>query len=97
MFESCLGLVLISTLVFFGNGCHKSRPGSPGQAARPAAGAPAAPSGFYPSHHPMVAENGDWRGADNDGDGRFESTHVRGYHRADGTYVRGHYRAQPGR
>lgn len=46
---------------------------------------------------PLVAENGDVRGADNDGDGRAEPVHVRGYYRKDGTYVRGHYRAAPRR
>ena len=46
---------------------------------------------------PHVAENGDVRGRDNDGDGRSEPVHVRGYYRKDGTYVRGHYRAKPRR
>lgn len=46
---------------------------------------------------PPVAENGDRRGADNDGDGRKEPVHVKGYYRKDGTYVRGHYRAKPGK
>lgn len=41
------------------------------------------------------AENGDYYGVDNDGDGRTESIHVKGYYRSDGTYVRGHYRAKP--
>lgn len=44
-----------------------------------------------------VAENGDVRGFDNDGDGRTEPVHVRGYFRKDGTYVQGHYRARPRR
>lgn len=48
-------------------------------------------------YQPSVAENGDVRGRDNDGDGRSEPVHVRGYHRKDGTYVRGHYRAAPSR
>ena len=51
----------------------------------------------YGSYKPRVAENRDVRGADNDGDGRRESIHVRGYYRKDGTYVRGHYRAKSGR
>jgi len=51
-------------------------------------------SGYY---KPPVAENGDVRGWDNDGDGRTEPVHVRGYYRRDGTYVRGHYRARPRR
>ena len=46
---------------------------------------------------PGVAENGDVRGADNDGDGRAEPTHVNGYFRKNGTYVRSHYRALPRR
>ena len=41
-----------------------------------------------------VAENRDVYGIDNDGDGRIETTFVRGYFRSDGTYVRSHYRAQ---
>ncbi len=44
-----------------------------------------------------TAENGDRPGVDNDGDGRVEPVHVRGYYRKDGTYVRGHYRASPRR
>ena len=52
------------------------------------------PSYTYP---PPVAENGDIRAADNDGDGRAETVYVRGYYRKDGTYVRGHYRARPRR
>lgn len=44
---------------------------------------------------PPVAENGDRRGADNDGDGRAEPVHVKGYFKKDGTYVREHYRAKP--
>lgn len=51
------------------------------------------PSTF--SSSPAIAENGDRRGADNDGDGRRENTYVRGYYRKDGTYVRSHYRASP--
>ena len=43
-----------------------------------------------------IAENGDHYGRDNDGDGRTESTHVRGYFKDDGTYYRGHYRAGAG-
>jgi hypothetical protein len=62
---------------------------------------PAPTPGFnpllVPSSDPAVAENGDIRGADNDGDGRAEPVHVRGYYRKDGTYVRGHYRARPRR
>lgn len=46
---------------------------------------------------PSIAENGDYYGRDNDGDGRVETVHVRGYRRKDGTYVRGHYRAKPRR
>jgi hypothetical protein len=49
------------------------------------------------SGSPVVAENGDIRGADNDGDGTAEPVHVNGYFRKDGTYVRGHYRARPSR
>lgn len=41
---------------------------------------------------PPVAENGDRRGQDNDGDRYRESTYVRGHYRKDGTYVQGHYR-----
>jgi hypothetical protein len=47
-------------------------------------------------HRRNQAENGDWYGHDNDGDGRTESVHVNGYTRDDGTYVRGHYRAGTG-
>jgi len=43
-----------------------------------------------------VAENGDIRGADNDGDGRKESVYVKGHYRK-GVYVRAHYRASPRR
>jgi hypothetical protein len=46
---------------------------------------------------PLVAENGDRRNADNDGDGRAEPVHVKGHYRKDGTYVRGHYRAKAGK
>jgi len=53
----------------------------------------AQPSGVAP----FISENGDVRGADNDGDGRLEPIHVRGYTRQDGTYVQGHYRALPHR
>lgn len=49
------------------------------------------------AYPPAVAENGDIRGVDNDGDGRSEPVYVRGYIRKDGTYVRGHYRARPRR
>lgn len=49
------------------------------------------------SYPPIQAENGDIKGADNDGDGRTEPVYVRGYYRKDGTYVRGHYRASPRR
>jgi len=42
---------------------------------------------------PDIAQNGDVRGADNDGDGRVEPVFVRGYYKQDGTYVRSHYRA----
>jgi len=72
-------------------------------ALRPAP-APASTPTFYPAvaprpatswwGGPVVAENGDLRGFDNDGDGRIEPVHVRGYTRKDGTYVRGHYRAR---
>lgn len=43
--------------------------------------------------NPNIAQNGDVRGRDNDGDGRTESVHVRGYTKADGTVMRSHYRA----
>lgn len=43
---------------------------------------------------PLIAENGDVRGRDNDFDGRSESIYVRGHYR-NGSYVRGHYRARP--
>ncbi len=49
----------------------------------------------YSEPLPPVAENGDIRDADNDGDGRLEPVFVRGYFRKDGTYVRSHYRAAP--
>lgn len=42
---------------------------------------------------PLIAPNGDIRGADNDGDGRRETEFVRGYTKKDGTVVPGHYRA----
>jgi hypothetical protein len=68
---------------------------------RPAVGVslgnqPAVPARGYSSIsvRPPVAENGDYRNRDNDGDGRVESIHVRSYYRRDGTYVRGHYRAR---
>lgn len=44
-----------------------------------------------------IAENGDIRGADNDGDGRPEPVYVRGYTKEDGTYVRSHFSASPRR
>ena len=47
------------------------------------------------SSSPYRAQNGDIRGADNDGDGRRETTYISGYYRKDGTYVRSHYRAAP--
>ena len=46
---------------------------------------------------PPVAQNGDIKGYDNDGDGRLEPTYVNGYYKSDGTYVRSHYRAKPRR
>lgn len=49
------------------------------------------------SFRPPQAENGDYYNVDNDGDGRVEPVHVRGYYRKDGTYVRSHYRASPGK
>ncbi|MBU1706267.1 hypothetical protein KKG19_06135 [Patescibacteria group bacterium] len=52
---------------------------------------------FTITNDPTIAENGDIRGIDNDGDGRAEPVHVHGYYRKDGTYVRGHYRAKPRR
>lgn len=42
-----------------------------------------------------IAENGDRRGIDNDGDGRSEPVHVKGYTKANGTYVQEQYRALP--
>ena len=47
--------------------------------------------------YPPRAENGDIFGRDNDGDGRIETVHVRGYFKKNGTYVRSHYRAAPHR
>lgn len=47
------------------------------------------------SSYPPIAENGDRRGIDNDGDGRTEPVRVSGHMRSDGTYVREHYRALP--
>lgn len=44
-----------------------------------------------------VAENGDRYNEDNDGDGRLEPVHVKGYTKKDGTRVREHYRARPNR
>jgi hypothetical protein len=44
---------------------------------------------------PIIAENGDFVGRDNDGDGSPEPVFVRGHFR-DGEYVRSHYRALPG-
>jgi hypothetical protein len=41
---------------------------------------------------PFQAENGDWLGIDNDGDGAPEPIYVAGYYQDDG-YVRAHYRA----
>ena len=49
-------------------------------------------SSKYKSHR---AENGDFYNFDNDGDGRKEPVHVKGYYKKDGSYVRGHYRAKP--
>jgi hypothetical protein len=49
------------------------------------------------NHSPNRAENGDYYGIDNDGDGRIETVYVRGYYRKNGTYVRSHYRARPRR
>lgn len=46
---------------------------------------------------PLVAGNGDVRGADNDGDGRRETVFKKGYTRKDGTRVRSHYSAPPKR
>lgn len=42
---------------------------------------------------PPVAENGDIRGEDNDGDGIEEYVYVSRYVRSDGVVVRAHYRA----
>tara|TARA_Y100000588_G_C13329811_1_gene533435 strand:- start:178 stop:417 length:240 start_codon:yes stop_codon:yes gene_type:complete len=47
-----------------------------------------------PPYNPYITENGDIYGQDNDGDGRVETTYVRGYYKSDGTYVRSHYRAK---
>ena len=44
---------------------------------------------------PIIAENGDFVGRDNDGDGSPEPVFVRGHFR-DGEYVRSQYRALPG-
>lgn len=78
-----------------------SAPGSRAPAAtRPAWGGQAVPTATRQpstSAYPVRAENGDYYGRDNDGDGRVETVHVRGYYRRDGTYVRGHYRARPRR
>jgi hypothetical protein len=41
---------------------------------------------------PFQAENGDWLGIDNDGDGAPEPIYVAGYFQEDG-YVQAHYRA----
>jgi len=41
---------------------------------------------------PFQAENGDWLGIDNDGDGAPEPIYVAGYYQEDG-YVQAHYRA----
>ena len=49
------------------------------------------------SYKPYVAENGDVKGYDNDGDGRLEPTYVKSYYKSDGTYVKSHYRAKPRR
>lgn len=46
---------------------------------------------------PYRAENGDYRGRDNDFNGRSEPVYVRGYYKKNGTYVRSHYRAKPRR
>jgi hypothetical protein len=67
-----------------------------GETLRPSTSAESSRTPAY-SYLPPVAENGDIRGVDNDGDGRTEPVHVRGYTRKDGTYVRGHYRASPKR
>jgi hypothetical protein len=49
------------------------------------------------SYPPEIAENGDRRNYDNDGDGRIETIYVKGYYKSNGTYVRSHYRAAPRR
>jgi len=41
---------------------------------------------------PFQAENGDWLGVDNDGDGAPEPEYVSSHYR-DGVYVQAHYRA----
>lgn len=41
---------------------------------------------------PLQAENGDWLGKDNDGDGAPEPIYVEGHFR-EGAYIRAHYRA----
>jgi len=47
------------------------------------------------SKDPKIAENGDVRGRDNDGDGRKEPVFVKGYTKKNGTVVQGQYRALP--
>jgi hypothetical protein len=64
--------------------------------APPSTPSPTDGAATSPSWPPPLAENGDVRGVDNDGDGRIEPVYVRGYYRKDGTYVRSHYRARPG-
>jgi hypothetical protein len=46
------------------------------------------------SRDPAVAENGDKRNRDNDGDGRKEPVYVEGLFRS-GKYIKGQYRALP--
>lgn len=41
---------------------------------------------------PLIAENGDVLGRDNDNDGEVETKFVKGYTKEDGTYVQSHYR-----
>ena len=49
----------------------------------------------YNKSQPHRAENGDFRGKDNDYDGRKEPIFVKGYTKKNGTKVRSHYRAKP--
>jgi len=56
-----------------------------------------APSTYKtPADKPTVAENGDVKGWDNNGDGRAEPVYVRPHYR-DGKYDEGQYRAAPSR